>query len=139
MVFLKKCKSWFLCLADFFESDATWTCIKNTKERVAERWTGLGEGEALMSAIDKRRYKLYGLIPWTYIETQYDNGSSNNNEQLKNGEDVASKRNKNTDGTVKFTKNNVSVFKAIGSHIKMLKLSAIAAGVQQRAGGEKLL
>ena len=76
--FLEKCKTWLNTINDFVENDETWAAVMETKSKLYETVEEDDE-EALLSAIDARRYKLFKLIGWEKVEADLENSKSDEN------------------------------------------------------------
>ena len=78
--YLEHCKTWLNSIHAFVEEDETWASLMDTKSKIYETVEG-NEDEALFSAVDARRYKLFKLIDWDRLEVDiYDNTDENDSE-----------------------------------------------------------
>jgi uncharacterized Zn-finger protein len=83
--FLENCKKWLAKLHDFVETDGVWSAILDTKDKVNKDIDD--EDEALLSAIDTRRYKIYKVIDWENVLSQI--GQSGEDEIMGDQEGYA--------------------------------------------------
>ncbi len=68
--FLEKAKELLPKLQEFFDSDETWLAISSTSERLLK--TVEDESEALLAAMDERKYKIFKEIDWEMAKAQVD-------------------------------------------------------------------
>ena len=73
--FLEKCKTWLNTLNEFVEDDETWGAVMETKSKLYET-VEEDDQEALLSAIDARRYKIFKLIDWENVEADLEDSKS---------------------------------------------------------------
>ncbi len=64
---MEKVKEFLPRLQEFFDSDETWLAISSTGERTLK--TVEDEGEALLAAMDERKYKIFKEIDWELAVT----------------------------------------------------------------------
>ena len=62
-MFLENVKYWIPMINDFMESDELKAAIWDTKDSNPD----MDEDEAILFAIEKRKYKLFKIIDWDYI------------------------------------------------------------------------
>lgn len=82
--FLESCRTWLASVNDFVENDSTWSVLMVTKAKLFKEIPE--DDEALLSAIDKRKYKLFKLIDWEQLEADLTEDS---NEESDTGNEVA--------------------------------------------------
>lgn len=86
--FLEACKTWLSQIYEFMEEDETWASIIETKSRIQDNIEE--NDEALLSAMDMRKYKIFKTIDWNKVETEVneDNDSDETEEdEEENDED----------------------------------------------------
>ena len=64
--FIESCRTWLTSINDFVENDETWNALMDTKSNLFQELPE--DDEALLSAIDKRKYKLLKRIDWEQLE-----------------------------------------------------------------------
>ena len=64
--FIESCRTWLTTINDFVENDETWNALMDTKSNLFQELPE--DDEALLSAIDKRKYKLLKRIDWEQLE-----------------------------------------------------------------------
>ena len=74
--YLEQCKRWLALFNDFIAQDETWTSLMDTKTKLYDSVEGDKE-EALFSAIDARRYKIFKMIDWDKVEADIQQDSDN--------------------------------------------------------------
>ena len=74
--YLEQCKRWLALFNDFIAQDETWTSLMDTKTKLYDSVEG-DEEEALFSAIDARRYKIFKMIDWDKVEADIHHDSDN--------------------------------------------------------------
>lgn len=72
--FIEACKNWLSMMSDFMENDETWSALMDTKSKLYQLTED--DQEALLSAIDSRKYKLIKRIDWDRLETNLAEDSS---------------------------------------------------------------
>ena len=65
--YLESCKIWLKKINDFIDEDETWNAIEEARSRINE--TINDNDEALLAAIDIRKYKIFKTIDWNAIES----------------------------------------------------------------------
>ena len=86
--FLESCKSWILQLCNFVDDDQTWAALMDTKAQIYESVED--DEEALLSAVDTRKYKLYKTIDWGKIESDLlEDDDSSSEEEDNNGDQLS--------------------------------------------------
>jgi len=65
--YIESCKVWLYTFNEFFENDDTWSAVMETKSKLYEDVSD--DEEALLSAIDKRKYKLLKHLDWNELES----------------------------------------------------------------------
>ncbi len=71
--FLEKAKELLPKLQEFFDCDETWLAITCSSERILK--TVEDESEALLAAMDERKYKMFKEIDWEVAKSQLDSDS----------------------------------------------------------------
>ncbi len=66
--FIENVKVWLLQIQELWENDETKSSIWDTKEKLE----GMDEEEAVLTAIDQRKYKILKLIKWDEIDDLID-------------------------------------------------------------------
>ena len=86
--FLEQCKTSLDLIDDFVENDETWASILETKSKLYDM-VEENDDEALLSAIDARKYKIYKLIDWQKVEDdiQYDSEQEEEKEEVATDND----------------------------------------------------
>lgn len=78
--FIETCKTMLTDINDFVENDETWNTLMETKTKLYE---DISENdEALLSAIDTRKYKLLKTIDWVQVEAELQDDSD---DEAENG------------------------------------------------------
>ena len=79
--FLEKCKTWLNIINNFVENNKTWASLMDTKSKLYDTVEG-NEDEAMLSAIDVRRYKLFKSIDWDKVQGDIEPNSDNSDDEL---------------------------------------------------------
>ena len=77
--YLEHCKTWLSVFNDFIGEDETWASLMETKSKIYENVEG-DEDEALLSAVDARRYKIFKLIDWDKLEADIEQNSDDSDD-----------------------------------------------------------
>lgn len=64
--FIETCRNQLANLSDFIENDETWNALMETKSKIFEDLSE--DDEALLSAIDTRKYRIFKTIDWSIVE-----------------------------------------------------------------------
>ena len=65
--YLEACKVWLKTIIDFINEDETWNAIEEAQSRINETINDIDE--ALLAAIDIRKYKIFQTIDWDALES----------------------------------------------------------------------
>ncbi len=76
--FLEKAKELLPKLQEFFDCDETWLAISRSSERLLK--TVEDESEALLAAMDERKYKMFKEIDWEVAKSHLDTDSGEEEE-----------------------------------------------------------
>ena len=68
--FIESCKTWFTIFSEFIDNDEIWLALMESKGKIYDNVEE--EDEALLSAIDLRKYKLLKAIDWKQVETDLE-------------------------------------------------------------------
>ncbi len=79
VAFLEKAKELLPILQEFFDSDETWLAISSTRERLLK--TVEDESEALLAAMDERKYTVFKEIDWELAKSQLPTDSDEDEEE----------------------------------------------------------
>jgi hypothetical protein len=71
--YLYSVQDWLLELDDFMRNDSYWESIMDARGQAADDES---DDEALLHAIDKRKYKIYKAINWEIVDSMMDEESS---------------------------------------------------------------
>lgn len=77
--FIDVCKDWLQSFNDFIENDDIWQSLMETKTKVLDDVSDQDD-EALLSAIDMRKYKLLKVIDWGQLEQELEEESESDSE-----------------------------------------------------------
>jgi hypothetical protein len=75
--YIYRVKEWLLELDEFVKNDVYWEAIVDTRVHGSESDS---DDEALLSAIDKRKYRLYKAINWDIVESVMEDESDDESE-----------------------------------------------------------
>jgi hypothetical protein len=82
--YLENCKDWLVKLDDFLEKDDVWLSILESKEKmfgeIEER------DEAILSAIDARRYKIFKTIDWSMVNDEIEEAHTSDTSEPDSAE-----------------------------------------------------
>ncbi len=81
--FMENVKPWLVQIQEFWENDETKSSIWDTKEKLEN----MDDEEAVLAAIDQRKYKLLRLIKWDVIDELIDSGEDDDMDILENPKD----------------------------------------------------
>jgi hypothetical protein len=81
--FLYSVKDWLLELDDFIKNDSYWEAIVDTR---AQRSDSDSDDEALLAAIDKRKYKIFKAINWEMVKDVMEEETEDESAMIVDGE-----------------------------------------------------
>ena len=73
-VFLEICKENVVQLRDFIENDEVWNSILDTRDKIYQDIPE--EDEAILTAIDTRKYKIFKTIDWSMVKSELEDDSA---------------------------------------------------------------
>jgi len=78
--YLENCKQHLSTINDFIQDDETWNAIVETKDKFLVNSSD-NEDEALLLAVDQRRYKVYKQINWHALEDEMETVDASDEEE----------------------------------------------------------